>query len=73
MQPPVATTLDEASRLEMVLADVPAMTGVNLLHAPAVRQFLAAVAGMDPHHLELRLAVPTPERGPEAARLSEAA
>ena len=67
VESPAATTLDGIAELQSVFADRPIMAGVNLLHAPAVRQMLDALAAMDPHHLELRLAVPTPDRGPDGA------
>ena len=66
VESPAATTLEDVAHLESALADRPVMAGVNLLHAPAVRRLLEAVAAMDPHHLELRLAVPDPRRGPAA-------
>ncbi len=68
VESPAATTLDRVARLEATCADRPIMAGVNLLHAPEVRRTLDAVATMDPHHLELRLAVPDPARGPDAGR-----
>ena len=66
VESPAATTLDDIADLRSVFADRPIMAGVNLLHAPAVRQMLDAVTAMDPHHLELRLAVPNPARGPDS-------
>ncbi len=66
VESPAATTLNNIERLSEALGPLPTMVGVNLLHAPAVRQFLATLASMDPHHLELRLAVPTPARALEA-------
>ena len=66
VESPVATTLDNIDRLGSALAGRPVMVGANLLHAPAVRRVLNAVASMDSHHLELRLAVPDPARGPGA-------
>ena len=66
VESPAATTLDGISELQSVFADRPIMAGVNLLHAPAVRRTLDAVATMEPHHLELRLAVPDPARGPDS-------
>ena len=66
VESPAATTLDGIAELQSVFPDRPIMAGVNLLHAPAVRLVLDAVAAMDPHHLELRLAVPDPARGPES-------
>ena len=62
VESPAATTLDGVARLGAALAPLPVIAGVNLLHAPAVRLMLDAVASMDPHHLELRLAVPDPAR-----------
>ena len=65
VESPAATTLHGIAELGSTLSGRAAMTAVNLLHAPAVRRMLDAVAAMDPHHLELRLAVPDPARGPE--------
>ena len=62
VESPAATTLDDIADLRSVFADRPVMAGVNLLHAPEVRRTLDAIATMDPHHLELRLAVPDPAR-----------
>ena len=67
VESPVAVTVDGVERLRDAVAPRPVMAGVNLLHAPAVRRLLEAVAAMAPHHLELRLAVPSPARGPDAA------
>ena len=66
VESPAATTLDGIAKLGAAFGGRPVMAGVNLLHAPAVRQMLDAVAAMDPHHLELRLAVPDPARGPDS-------
>jgi len=66
VESPAATTVDGVAALGSALADRPVMAAVNLLHAPAVRLMLEAVSNMDPHHLELRLAVPDPARGPDA-------
>ena len=66
VESPAATTVDGIATLGSAVAGRPVMASVNLLHAPAVRRMLEAVAAMDPHHLELRLAVPDPARGPEA-------
>ena len=68
VESPAATTVDGIAKLGSALAGRPVMVSVNLLHAPAVRRMLEAVAAMDPHHLELRLAVPDPARGPDAGR-----
>ena len=68
VESPAATTINGIMALGSALAPRPVMASVNLLHAPAVRRMLEAVAGMDPHHLELRLAVPDPARGPDAGR-----
>ncbi len=68
VESPAATTIQGAAELGTMAGGLPIMTSVNLLHAPAVRQMLEAVATMDPHHLELRLAVPHPDRGPDAGR-----
>ena len=68
VESPAATTVDGIETLGSAVAGRPVMASVNLLHAPAVRRMLEAVAAMDPHHLELRLAVPDPARGPEAGR-----
>ena len=65
VESPSATTLHGIAELSDAFASRPVMAGVNLLHAPAVRVMLDAVAAMDPHHLELRLAVPDPARGPD--------
>ena len=70
LESPAATTLDQVSALRSAFDDRPIITGANLLHAPAMRRALDAIASMDPHHLELRLAVPTPTRGPDAAGAS---
>ena len=66
VESPAAATLDGIADLHSVFAGRPIMAGVNLLHAPEVRRTLDAVAAMDPHHLELRLAVPDPVRGPDS-------
>lgn len=63
---PAATTLDGIIDLGAAFGDRPIMAAVNLLHSPVLRQTLDAVAAMDPHHLELRLAVPYPARGPDS-------
>lgn len=68
VESPVATTVRGAAELGALVEGLPIMASVNLLHAPAVRRMLEAVATMDPHHLELRLSVPRPDRGPEAGR-----
>ncbi|MCE2511596.1 MAG: Gfo/Idh/MocA family oxidoreductase [Acidimicrobiia bacterium] len=68
VESPAATTLDGIADLTAAFADRPVMAAVNLLHAPAVRRALAAVATMDLHHLELRLAAPDPARGPDSGR-----
>lgn len=68
VESPPATTVDGIAVLQSVFADRPIMASVNLLHAPAVRRVLETVATMDPHHLELRLAVPDPARGLDGAR-----
>ncbi|MXZ98895.1 MAG: hypothetical protein F4Z23_07655 [Acidimicrobiaceae bacterium] len=65
---PAATSIDGIAELGAAFGGRPVMAAVNLLHAPAVRQMLDAVTAMDPHHLELRLAVPDPDRGPDAGR-----
>ena len=67
VESPAATTLDGVAAVGAAFADRPIMAGANLLHAPAVRLVLDAIAAMDPHHLELRLAVPDPARGSDAA------
>ena len=66
VESPAATTLDGVADLGAAFTGRPVMAGVNLLHAPAVRQMLDAVRDMDPHHLELRLAVPDPARGSDS-------
>ena len=66
VESPAATTLDGVAKLAASLPGLGVVAAANLLHAPAVRTMLGAVAGMDPHHLELRLAVPDPARGPGA-------
>ena len=66
VESPAATTLDGIADLHSAFTGRPVMAGVNLLHAPVVRRTLDAVATMDPHHLELRLAVPDPARGPDS-------
>ena len=66
VESPAATTLDAIAALGSRFADRPVMAAANLLHAPDVRRMLEAVAAMDPHHLELRLAVPDPARGTAA-------
>ena len=66
VESPAATTVDGIATLGSAVAGRPVMASVNLLHAPAVRRMLEVVAAMDPHHLELRLAVPDPARGPGA-------
>ena len=68
VESPASTTLAGITELQSMFANRQIMTGVNLLHAPAVRRMLEAVGAMDPHHLELRLAVPDPARGPDGAR-----
>ena len=64
VESPAATTIDGIADLGAAFGGRPVMAAVNLLHAPAVRRMLDTVAAMDPHHLELRLAVPDPARGP---------
>ncbi len=66
IESPAATSLDGIAAVESALANRPMMVAANLLHAPAVRRMLDAVRGMQPHHLELRLAVPDPARGSDA-------
>ena len=68
VESPAATTLDGIADLHSAFTGRPVMAGVNLLHAPVVRRTLDTIATMDPHHLELRLAVPDPPRGPDAGR-----
>ena len=68
VESPAATTLDGIAELGTALRDRAVMAAANLLHAPAVRRMLEAVTAMNPHHLELRLAVPDPGRGPHAGR-----
>ena len=68
VESPVATTIRGAADLATLVEGLPIMASVNLLHAPAVRRMLETVATMDPHHLELRLAVPRPDRGPDVGR-----
>ncbi len=60
VESPAAATIDDLDRLQDAMGSLPTMVAVNLLHAPAMRQFLTTVASMHPHHLELRLRVPTP-------------
>ncbi len=69
VESPPATTIDGITGFGSALAGRPVMASANLLHAPAVRRMLEAVATMDPHHLELRLAVPDPARGPDAGQV----
>ena len=66
VESPAATSIDGIAELGAAFGGRPVMAALNLLHAPAVRQMLDAVAAMDPHHLELRLAVPDPARGAES-------
>ena len=66
VESPGATTIDGIADLSAAFTGRPVMAAVNLLHAPAVRQMLDAVEAMDPHHLELRLAVPDPARGSDS-------
>ncbi len=68
VESPPATTVAGIAGLGRTLAGRPVMAAVNLLHAPTVRRVLETVATMDPHHLELRLAVPHPARGRGAGR-----
>ncbi len=68
VESPAATTLDGIAELASALAHRPVIAAVNLLHSPGVRRMLEAVEVMDPHHLELRLAVPDPARGPDGGR-----
>ena len=68
VESPAATTIQGVAGLGTLVEGLPVMASVNLLHAPAVRRMLETVATMDPHHLELRLAVPHPDRGPGAGR-----
>ena len=68
VESPAATTLEGIARLGDARPGRAVMAAVNLLHAPAVRRMLEAAAAMDPHHLELRLAVPDPVRGPDSGR-----
>lgn len=66
VESPAANTIDGIAEVGAAFGGRPVMTAVNLLYAPAVRQMLDAVTAMDPHHLELRLAVPSPARGPDS-------
>ena len=66
VESPAATSIDGIADLGAAFGGRPVMAAVNLLHAPAVRRMLDAVAAMDPHHLELRLAVPDPARGTDS-------
>ncbi|MXW89806.1 MAG: hypothetical protein F4Z54_09960 [Acidimicrobiaceae bacterium] len=68
VESPAATTLGGVAELAAALPDHPIMAAVNLLHAPVVRRMLDAVTVMEPHHLELRLGVPDPARGPDSGR-----
>lgn len=68
VESPAATTIHGVAELGTLVEGLPVMASANLLHAPAVRRMLETVATMDPHHLELRLAVPRPDRGPNAGR-----
>lgn len=68
VESPAATTIQGVAEFGTLVEDLPVMASVNLLHAPAVRRMLETVITMDPHHLELRLAVPHPDRGPDAGR-----
>lgn len=66
VESPGGTTLDGVDALGAALAGRHVMAAVNLLHAPAVTRLLEIVAGMQPHHLELRASLPEPGRGPGA-------
>ena len=68
VESPAATTIQGVAELGTLVEGLPVMASANLLHAPAVRRMLETVARMDPHHLELRLAVPHRDRGPGAGR-----
>lgn len=47
----------------MIVPTIPTMSAANLLHAPAVRSGLTAIAKIKPHHLQLRSAQPRPAWG----------
>ncbi|MFQ5556067.1 MAG: Gfo/Idh/MocA family protein [Acidimicrobiales bacterium] len=70
VESPLASTLAAArSLVSEATASGPVMVGLNLLHAPAVRQALTLVGEMDrPHHLELRVSAPPPHRRPDVRR-----
>lgn len=69
VESPAGVTLEAVNRLRHALGGLAALGAVNLLHAAAVRRLFDTVATMAPHHLLLRVSVPTPSRGPQARRL----
>lgn len=62
LESPVATTIEQIDQLR---ATTPAalLTASNLLHSATVRHSIDAIRAMNPHHLELRVEVPTPAWG----------
>lgn len=63
VESPCGTTITGIDILGSILQDEHVVSAANFLHAPVIRCLLDVVANMDPHHLQLRLSVPTPDRG----------
>ncbi len=71
IESPAATTLDAITELPAVFDEHQIaehqtrqiMSATHLLHAAAVKRMLEVTATMNPHHLQMRLSLPTPARG----------
>jgi len=63
VESPAATTLNAITEMSTTTAaDHQVMVAANLMHAAAVQRMLEVTAIMDPHHLHMRLSLPTPRR-----------
>ncbi len=63
IESPAATTLNAITEMSTTTAaDHQVMVAANLMHAAAVQRMLEVTAIMDPHHLHMRLSLPTPRR-----------
>ncbi len=76
IESPAATTLDAITELPAVFDEHQIaehqiaehqirqiMSAAHLLHAAAVKRMLEVISTMNPHHLQMRLSLPTPARG----------
>ncbi|MCY4176352.1 MAG: Gfo/Idh/MocA family oxidoreductase [Acidimicrobiaceae bacterium] len=68
VESPAAATLDGVTQIQAAFSELPMVAAANLMHAPAVRRMLDATAAMDPHHLQMRLSLPTPAGGADDRR-----